>query len=131
MDKQDIISSGLLELHAAGLTSPEEASMVEQWLAEYPEVAEEYAAIESGLEAYATSNAVHPSPSVKEKIFERINADQNGRVVSMKNSPAAVMVNAVPSIWRSAAAAAVLLLLGSVVLNLVHYNEPKSREGDR
>ncbi|MES2891880.1 MAG: anti-sigma factor [Bacteroidota bacterium] len=123
MNTNDIISSGLLELHAAGLTSSTEASQVEQWLNEFPEVAAEYAAITAGLEAYAQSTGVQPSPSVKERIFQKINEDQSGRVVAMKESPVTIKTGGVPSFWRTAAAAAILLLLGSIALNIVNYNK--------
>lgn len=123
MNTNDIISSGLLELHAAGLTSSAEARQVEQWLVEFPEVAAEYAAINAGLESYARATAVQPSPSVKEKIFQQIKQDQNGRVLNMTNSPATNSGKVVSPFWRSAAAAAIVLLLGSIVLNIVNYNK--------
>jgi hypothetical protein len=118
-----------LELHAAGLTSDTEAKSVEQWLIQYPEVAEEYAAVVAGLEAYANANAVQPSPSVKQKIFEKISQDQNGRLVAMIESPSKPN-RGVPSFWRSAAAAAVLLLLGSIALNIVNYNKYTQAKND-
>lgn len=129
MEKQEIISSGLLELHAAGLTSETEARSVEQWLVEFPEVAEEYAAIAAGLEAYANANAVQPSPSVKQRIFEKINQDQNGRLVAMTDSPSKP-ITGVPAFWRSVAAAAVLLLIGSIALNVVNYNKYTQANND-
>ena len=49
MEINDIISSGLLELYAAGLASQEEAAQVLQWVRQYPEVADELAQIEASL----------------------------------------------------------------------------------
>jgi len=71
LNKEDIISSGLLELYALGLTSPEEQMQVEEGLKLYPEVRQELEAIELSLESYAQANAIEPSADVKNKIFER------------------------------------------------------------
>ncbi len=121
MDAKDIISSGLLELYAAGLTSAEESQQVQQYVQAYPEVAAELAAIEAGMELYATATGVAPSEGIKEKIFERINDEQHGaKVISItgKDTPAA----AVPAGWKVAAAAAIILLMGSAALNIYLYN---------
>ena len=73
MEVQDIISSGLLELYAAGLTSNAESAQVQAWVKQYPEVAAELKAIELGLENYAQANAVAPAADVKDKLFAQIN----------------------------------------------------------
>ena len=75
MDVQEIISSGLLELHAAGLTSQEEGLRVQQWIKEYPEIAKAYDEIEKDIESYALANAIAPSAAVKGKIFSALNFD--------------------------------------------------------
>lgn len=76
MNKEDIISSGLLELYALGLTSAEEARQVEEWVNQYPEIKQELDAIEVSLESYAQAHAMEPSSSVKDKIFSHIAAEQ-------------------------------------------------------
>lgn len=121
MNKQDIISSGLLELYAAGLASAEEAAQVQQAIADHPEVAEEFAKIETALFDYAAINAVKPAASVKDKIFAKINKDDAGQ----KNTSTVASNPVVPiySTWRNIAAAAILLLVGSTVLNIVLYNK--------
>ena len=73
MNINDIISSGLLELYAMGLSSPEETTQVEAWVIEYPEVKKELLEIEMSLESYAQANAMAPSASVKEKIISQTN----------------------------------------------------------
>lgn len=121
MNKQDIISSGLLELYAAGLASAEEAAQVQQAIADHPEVAEEFAKIEAALFDYAAINAVQPAASVKDKIFDRINKVE----AEQKSTPAIASKPVVPiySTWRNIAAAAILLLVGSTVLNIFLYNK--------
>ena len=120
MNVQDIISSGLLELYASGLSSAEESVQVEAWIKQYPEVAAELNAIEAGLERYAFANAKPPSAGVKGALFEKINTPNNSLTSNQKNTAKLV---AVKNYWKWAAAASVLLLLGSSILNLTFYNK--------
>lgn len=125
---KDIISSGLLELYCLGLATPAEVSEVEQWAAQYPEVAAEIEAIRLGMEGYADTHAVAPSASVKEKLFAQLGIDddtQAAPVIAPANgtAPGAGKVYAMPRYWKVAAAAAVLLIAGSAILNMVFYNK--------
>jgi anti-sigma-K factor RskA len=122
VEANDIISSGLLELHATGLTSQEETLQVEQWIKKYPEVAAEYAAIQIGLESYAKANAVTPTPSVKEKIFSQINSGKKSKVVPF-NKNGSVKTYSVAPFWKYAAAASIILFIGSAVLNISLYKK--------
>jgi anti-sigma-K factor RskA len=119
----DIISSGLLELYAAGLATPEEAGQVVQWKLQYPEVAAELDAIESSLENYARAQAVQPAPAVKQQLMQKLGATVQpvADTVSTPNAPAKII--GLPAYWRTTAAAALLLLLGSVVLNYLQYQK--------
>jgi anti-sigma-K factor RskA len=124
LEIKDIISSGLLELYATGLASAEEAAQVLQWLQQYPEVADELAAIEAGLALYAQGQVLPPSPSVKEKLFTRINdTGEQAKVVAMPTSPAQDNTGKIAPFWKTAAAASVALLLGSAALNIIQYNK--------
>lgn len=125
MELNDIISSGLLELYAAGLTSSEEARQVFQWAQQYPEVADELAEIEASMALYAQANGVQPSASVKTKLFERINEAEKAKVVSLTNTgnDNNLKVVKISSAWKIAAAAAVILLVGSTALNIMQYNK--------
>ncbi len=126
MNKEDIISSGLLELYACGLTSSEEARQVEDWIKEYPEIKHELDAIELSLETYAQANAVEPSSSLKDKIFSQITndeqkADNNIPVTNL--TFAQPKVYRIPAFFKLAAAAIVILLIGSIALNYSYYNK--------
>ncbi len=123
MDKQGIISSGLLELYAAGLTSEKESREVELWLARDAEVAAEYADISAGIEAYAHTHAVNPSPQVKEKIFAQIASNKTAPVFPIDTPVTGAGAKVISPAWRMAAAASVLLLIGSIALNIVNYNK--------
>ncbi len=124
MEIIDIISSGLLELYATGLATEQEAAQVLQWVAQYPEVADELAQIQASLDVYGQSHSLQPSAAVKEKIFAQINEPEKAKVVpiTMVNDTSAKVIPVSP-FWKNAAAASVILLLGSAVINFVQYNK--------
>ena len=131
MEKQEIISSGLLEMYVMGATSSEESLQVERWRAMYVEVNEEIINIEKSFEAYAFANAITPSSSVKDQIFNKIKSTENFISTSEKNQnnnhqyqhPAKVV--SISPLRNVAAAAAVLVLIGSSALNFFYYNKYK------
>ncbi len=122
MNRSDIISSGLLEAYAMQSISAEDAALVEQWLKQSPEVVAELKNIEIALEQYAFANAVSVSSASKTTIFDAIEQDavqDTPHHLHTKVSEPAKRV----SMWKIAAAAAVLLLLGSAVLNVYFYKQ--------
>ncbi len=122
MEVKDIISSGLLELYATGLSSLNEREQVESWIMQYPEVAAELKDIQFGLEEYAQSNAISPSIGTKDKMFAQIN-----RVVPVKdinfdpNISGQAKSVSIKNYWKWAAAASIVLLMGSAVMNMMYY----------
>ena len=132
MEAQDIISSGLLELYVVGASSPEESRDVESWVKQYPEVATELAYIQEGIEAYAQTHAIAPQSSVKEKVFIRINASSStAPVVPMKGKNAdTAKVYSISPAWKYAAAASIILLIGSLILNYTYYNKYNAANND-
>lgn len=137
MNIQEIISSGLLEGYALGILPPDESRQVEQWLQQFPELSEELAAIQTGLERYAAAHSITPSANVKTNLFKQLHLNtrtadsmaeenktytidtsvgQGARMVSMNHR------------WKWAAAAAILLLISSVVSTYVYYNKYKTTD---
>lgn len=110
-----------------GLTSAAETAEVVQWAQQYPEVAAEIEAIQSGLEDYAQAHAVAPDASVKEKIFEAINSKAAAPVVNLNvtNNVQAKTLSISP-VWKYAAAASIVLLVGSIALNIALNNKYQS-----
>lgn len=128
MNVQEIISSGLLDLYAAGMASEAEKQQVEAWRLQYPEVDAELNAIELALEKYAQANAVVPATVIKEKLFEKINTSDAvtpGAVIDINTKRTKEPVF---DIWKWALAASVVLLMGSVVLNVSFYNKSEMAE---
>lgn len=125
MNAQDIILSGLLELYAAGITTPEETELVEASVKQYPEVAAELNAIQLGLENYAQANAIEPGANVKSKIFEAINTATVSAANQSNNTGVAAQAKIVTvgNYWKWAAAASIALLIGSAALNMMYYNK--------
>ncbi len=123
MEKQEIISSGLLEMYVIGAASSEESAQVELLRSQYAEINEEIINIEKALEAYAFANGVMPSSNVKTEIFSSLNFT-NHSVNNIESIPTAKVVSISP-LRNIAAAAAVLLLIGSSVLNFFYYNKYK------
>lgn len=132
MNKEEIISSGLLESYVLGTTSHEEMVQVEWWVKTYPEVKEEVKQIEEALFQYSMDNVVAPHAGVKDKIMAAI------LQAPVKEMPVAAIdteVNMQPapvkrmfSKWKILAAASVVLLIGSAVLNYVLFDKYKTAE---
>jgi len=129
LNAQEIISSGILELYCMELTSAAETAAVNQWAKDHPEIAAEIEAIRSGLEGYALAHAVDPDPSVKEKLFAAINSNTAAPVIhigSKEKESTTAKVYGMSSSWKYAAAAGMVLLAGSLVLNYTYYNKYQS-----
>ena len=118
MEIKDIISSGLLEMYILGLTSVEEKNQVEGWVNTYPEISAELNAIETAMESYAMANAIEPAKGLKQKIFSLINSNHN-----IENYTTTAKVYSISPFWKWAAAASILLLIGSSILNVVYFNK--------
>lgn len=123
MNKEEFISSGLLELYATGISSPEETQMVEDYLKQFPEVREELKEIEISLENYARANAIQPSSSVKEKLFNQVFTEVDKG--ENKISPVVSINKKTRSIpfFKLMAAASLILLLASIIFNYTFYNK--------
>ena len=119
MEAKDIISSGILELYATGVTSMEETMQVQQWVAQYPEVAAELAQIEASIDAFANLKGVAPGSNVKEKLFAKINeaTAAPSKTVDINNITSETKITGISSYWKYAAAACIVLLIGSVAYN--------------
>jgi anti-sigma-K factor RskA len=122
LNKEEIISSGLLELYATNACTAEEATLIETHLQSDADIKSELTAIETALEAYAFANAMQPKITVQNKLFSTLNFNVAAQapIIPITNSNTKLL-----STLKSVAAAAVLLLLGSVILNVVFFNKYK------
>ena len=72
MDIKEYISSGILELYAAGALSEQEMKEVEQAAASYPEVKAELEAIQSSLTSYVSAYKKNPRPGLRQDVLDKI-----------------------------------------------------------
>jgi anti-sigma-K factor RskA len=116
VNTQEYISSGIIESYVLGLASDEERSEFEQMCTQYSEIREARTAFELSLEKQAFEHAITPSAAVKKNILTSIGA--TGKIVSLDET---VKTKSRPAFgwFKLAAAASVLLLIGSVYLNVV------------
>jgi len=108
-----------------GVTSPEETRDVEGWAKQFPEVADEIASIQEGMEAYAQLHAITPDESVKQKIFAKLSAaSATAPVISIKEKRIdAGNAYATSAAWKYAAAASILLLIGTLYFTYTYYKK--------
>ncbi len=110
-----------------GISSPGETNDVEVWAKQYPEVATEIASIRSGMESYAQAYAIEPGASVKEKLFASLNTAAASPAISVEKSASReAKVYSIRPFWKYAAAAGIVLLIGSVLFNYTYYNKYKT-----
>jgi anti-sigma-K factor RskA len=115
---QEYISSGIVESYVLGLADEKEKSEFEQMCLQFPEVLVARTAFELALENQAVENAITPLADIKNKIFEQIRG--TGKVVSIQS----VLVKKI-NLAKYAAAAAVILLAGSLYYNFTLFNKNK------
>ncbi len=106
-----------------GMSSPEETQIVEEYLAQFPELKQQLNDMELSLENYAQANAIQPSSSVKENVFKRVFPDMpKGKMATTPVVPLSKK-NKTFSFYKLMAAASFILLLGSMVLNFSYYRK--------
>lgn len=72
MDIKEYITSGVLELYAAGALSADEAREVEAMAAKHVEVQREIDAIQNALTGYAGTYRKNPRPELRQQILDKI-----------------------------------------------------------
>ncbi len=129
MNIQEYISSGIVESYVLGLASNEERIEFEQLSETHAELRQAREAFEISLEQHALDNALAPSAGLKQKIWSDINLGQiSAPAVNIrpdnKTQPFAPVRSI--SFAKFLAAASIILLLGSTLLNFYFYNQYKS-----
>lgn len=132
MNVKEYIVSGIVESYVLGLASKDEMAEFERMCATHPEVRAARDAFEKQLEHHAMQNSIAPPAQLQNKISTAIEAEAdklktNGAIV---NDPQEVEAAPVVGMrgWKIAAAAAIILLAGSVALNFYFHNLFKNYE---
>ncbi len=126
MNLQEYISSGIVESYVLGLASTEEQQEFEQLCSQYPELLAARENFEQELEKNALANQVTPPVVLKENIWNKIKEPSVPVLLLEKEIPihAIRQMNAHRGGWlKYAAAASIILLLGSTLLNFYFYQQ--------
>lgn len=123
MNVQEYISSGIVESYVLGLASDEERREFEKACEQYSEVLQARIAFETALEKQAMENAISPPADLKAKIFDQIN--KPGKVIPLQTVPVRKI-----SWLKYAVAACVILLAGSLYMNITLSNENRKLKGN-
>jgi len=84
---EEYISSGVLELYAAGALTAAERAEVEQVAAQYPAVKQELVLITRTLDQYAQMHAVTPPPALKNKVLQAVFHAEANPAVNINAQP--------------------------------------------
>jgi anti-sigma-K factor RskA len=122
------ISSGLIEAYVSRLASPQEEQELETAIDQYPEIAIAVEDCRLGMEHYIMLQSVTPPTVVKQNLIRIIADEEVGKLIREEAEETQIIEDTpvrklyVSSSWRWAAAAAILLLLGSLLLNFIYFS---------
>lgn len=119
MDLEAYISSGILELYVAGSLSDQESREVTSLIEQHPELKEAVEAIEIAFIQFAETAA--PSGDVPPLSISGLKSEKS------ESKPTQVI--GLPVWQRYAMAAVIVLLIGSVLLNLLQYSKIQDANG--
>ncbi len=129
MNIKEYISSGIIESYVLGLASDEERAEFEQRCAMHAELRQAKEAFEISLEQHALAHAVPAPADIKEKIWNDLYPGITSDAESDAKAPSAILKPLTPvrrlSFAKLLAAASVILLVGSTLLNFYFYNQYK------
>jgi len=128
---KEYIASGIVESYVLGLASKEEMAEFERMAAAHHEVRMARDAFEKLLEEQALANAIKPPVHVKSKVLAELEVEadklkSNGNTIVADPEQAEQVPVVVAPWWKYAAAASIVLLLGSAALNIYYMNEVKT-----
>lgn len=131
MNIQEYISSGIIEAYVLGMASKDERAEFETLCAVHPELRRARDEFEMSLEEAALASAVTPDKSLKSKIFAEIEIES----YDQQNAYAEQQVPVIPfetepqfstSLRKYMNVAAVILLVGSIAMNLYFFSQYRS-----
>jgi len=127
---KDYIESGILEAYLLGSLTPDEELLVEANISKFPELGDELLALESAMEQYSVTLATNPPPGLEDKIWNAIQSlppaenrpERTPKIIHFKPGPKKIFS------WQLAAS--IVLLAGSVVLNMILVKKDEARNRD-
>lgn len=128
MDIRAYIESGILEAYVLGSLPETERAQVQANMMRYPEVAAEVRSIEDSLANLARAQSVPPPKQLQEQIWAAVSASGNGRAATPKTIP---FNGADTKRMQWKYAAAIIMLTGSVLLNIVLWRDGRDERRQR
>jgi anti-sigma-K factor RskA len=126
LNVQEYISSGIIESCVLGLASPDEWLEFERNCEAYAEIRAARESFEKAVEQQAMESAQLPPSRLKGKIFAEIDIEKEQLRMEAATRPPKLPVVQIMPIWsRYVAAAAVLLLVFSTLLNFYFFTKYK------
>lgn len=123
MNVQDYIASGMIENYVLGLASAEERAEFERMSAAHSEVRAARESFELILEKQLQDQAITPPANLKSKVFAEIEVEKDSQ--QEKIIPIRRILRVKANWARSVAAAAIILLAGSTILNFYFFTQYK------
>ncbi len=123
MNIRDYISTGILEAYVLGELSDYERTELENNLRLYPELREELLKVEEANEKLLLAAGIAPSAAIKERLFSTIETSADkGKVIPLSDKN-------VSPIWRYAAAASIIVALGTSYLAYTYHQKWRATSG--
>ena len=132
MDIQQYIASGIIEAYVLGIASDEEVRELESLSVLHPEINATVEEYRQALEEFSTLHKIAPPPGLKEEIWSALEKESG---TTQSQAEKSNVVSFPPNRGKRKAyvaplAAAVVLLIGSLLLNFVFWNRSKSNEAE-
>jgi anti-sigma-K factor RskA len=135
VNTKEYIESGILEAYILGALTQAEQAGVEANIARYPDLADERRAIETTMQQFATMQAIDPPAAMQDKIWNAIQASSpNTSNSEHEEKPVHKAIPFQPERRKPmqwAYAAGLAILLGSIALNIILYNQGKQEREDK
>ena len=133
MNIKEYILSGIVETYVLGLASAEEAEEFERMCATHAEVRNARDLFEQQLERNAIAVGVQPPRKLKSLILSEIEIDAQkhapkNSMIEPEKIQRVPFIRITPAFWKYAAAASVILLAASTILNFYFFNQYKKTE---
>jgi len=135
VDIQEYISTGVIEAYVLGIATDEEVRELERMSSQHPEIAAAIVSYRKDLDDYSLMHSIKPPAHLKEEIWEALNAAEHEPKTVAFTPTAAANIDRTenytpprPRFQYVALAATVLLLIGSLLLNFVFWNQHNNTE---
>lgn len=121
---QQFLKSGLLDKYVIGTTTASETVNVEQYIANYPEIAEEYNVLQDQLELAALTNAIKPAEHVLDNVLAQIKTSKSTPVIQL-HQPKRISRS-----WYGVAASVAALVFAGTSYTLYNQNQSLIHENN-